>query len=522
MNNTSIKIFITALYLLTALILSPCLAQNTPTEIPAFIRLEIKKNPFPGSVEVFFWEDLIDASSDIPNAKRLNLPLRKGSMYEGSLEAMVLDWNSPPIKGRSFLTLKHGRYQLLDKVMVEPGDSVRIGFDLERGITLFAGPSADKFRVQSEIQRALEEIKFSNDIPMFTQTTEFWKGTPKDSLSYFRAVKQKSPVHRAVFPLAGSRDKAVYLDNQLSKTLSNNAGWRILDSYKSILSADFLDLLATQMVGQLLFEPMDSFRKSFEENDEFLDLFEKYVNSPKDSIPVNASDSPYYMDYLYTKNVVISAVNKIPFRNLLTYEDQKINELLEAKFIFQNFRRFSDSNAQFEKTLDSVSDPYLTELLDKVYRSQRIGAPVSDSPLIDLEGNQVLLKAHQGRFILLSFWLPGCSASESAYQHRVSEVEKHFSQNNGLEVVYISSAKDHDRWQTLVRQGKYSNPGAPNYRTAWKEGSFLEFYNIRSFPAMMLIDPEGNMINNGNFLYTKDGLIAYLEETIDQYHSEKP
>lgn len=503
-------------------VLAQSVVDTTANTSPAFIRLEIKKNPFPDSVEIYFWEDLVDVSSDIPSAQRRNVPLRPGTMYEGSLEAMVLDWNSPSIKDRAFLTLRNGRYQLLDKFMVEPGDSVRIGFDLERGITLFAGPSADKFRIQSEIQKAMEEQKFSNDIPMFTSTAEFWKGSPKDSISYFRAINQKSSAHRAVFPLAGSGDKASYMENQLSRPLSNNEGWRILDSYKSRLSADFLDLLSTQMMGQLLYEPMDSFRKSFEENDEFMDLFEMYVTNRDDSIPVNAAASPQYMDYLYSKNVVISAVNKIPFRNLLTYEDQKINEMLEAKFIFQNFRWFSDSNTQFEKTLDRVEDPYLTGLLDKVYRSQRIGAPVSDFPLTDMEGKQVGLNKHQGRFILLSFWLPGCSASESAFENRVSAVEKHFSRNNDLEVVYISSAKDHERWQTLVNQGKYSSPDATNYRAAWKEGSFLEFYNIRSFPAMMLIDPEGNMINNGNFLYTKDGLIAYLEETIEQYHSEKP
>ncbi|PSK98328.1 TlpA family protein disulfide reductase [Cecembia rubra] len=520
------KLTIPLIYSGMLLMSMPTFGLSNPSDEPipkrVFIRIEIKKNPFPDSLQVFFWESLLDIPTDLPQAKIQNHFLTSGNMFEGSRESKVLDWTSPPISKSAFLTIKNGRYDLLDKIIIQPGDSVRIGFDLEKGQTLFSGPSAEKFRAQHSLQMSWDEWKFSIDPAMLTSNKRFWASSSKDSIAYYQAIQKKSSVHRSIEPLVSLEDKIKYLDRQLGADYTQHPVWSQLQPFKHLLEKDFFQALQTELMGKILFEPVDLFRKTYEDNPEYLALFHRYFMDSIPVIPSNAVDSPHFLEYLYTQKVVNSAVTKKPFRDLLTFQSQALNDALEVKFISQNFRRFSDSNAQFEKTLARVSDPFLHELIAKMFAAQKIGAPIAKLPLWDYEGNEIFLNDHKGKFLLLSFWLPGCSASESAYRHKVSEVDKQFQFSEKLEVIYVGSSKDHQRWLDLVSQSIYSPSSGVNYRSSQDEQSFLSYYDIRSFPTMMLIDPDGRMVNNGNFLYSTQGLINYLENQIQEYYKHQP
>lgn len=504
----------------------PTFGLNNPTgepvPQPVFIRIEIKKNPFPDSLQVFFWESLLDIPTDLPQAKIQNHVLTSGNMFEGTRESKVLDWTSPPISKSAFLTIKNGRYDLLDKIIIQPGDSVRIGFDLEKGQTLFTGPSADKFRAQHSLQMSWDEWKFSIDPAMLTSNERFWANSSKDSIAYFQAIQKKSLVHRSIKPLISLEDKIKYLDRQLGADFTQHPVWSKLQSYKQLLGKEFFELIQTELMGKILLEPVDLFRKTYEDNPEYQALFHRYFMDSIQVIPSNAVKSPHFLEYLYTLIVVHSAITKTPFRDLLTFQSQALNDALEVKFISQNFRRFSDSNEQFEKTMARVLDPFLHELIAKMFAAQKIGAPIAQLPLWDYAGNEISLKDHQGKFVLLSFWLPGCSASESAYRHKVSEVDKQFQFSEKLEVIYVGSSENHQHWLDLVSHSIYSPPSGVNYRSSQDEQSFLSYYAIRSFPTMMLIDPDGKMVNNGNFLYSPQGLINYLENQIQEYYKNQP
>lgn len=496
--------------------------REPATNAQAFIRIEIKKTPFPDSLQIFFWENLLDIPTDVPQAKIQNHVLINGNMFEGSREFKVLDWTSPPLSKPAFLTIKNGRYDLLDKIIIQPGDSVRIGFDLEKGQTLFAGPSADKFRAQHALQMSWDEWKFSRDPVILTSNERFWASSPKDSIAYFHATQKKSSVHRTVVPLVTMEDRVNYLDSHLSADYRKHPVWLKLQSLKPVLEKEFFEALQTELMGKILFEPVDLFRKTYEEKPEYLALFNRYFKDSQLVIPSNAVDSPHFLEYLYTQKVVHSAITKTPFRDLLTFQNQALNDALEVKFISQNFRRFSDSNTQFEKTLARVTDPFLHKLIANMFATQKIGEPVAQLPLWDYAGNEVSLNDRKGKFVLLSFWLPGCSASESAYKHKVAEVDKQFQFSEKLEVIYVGSSEDHQRWLDLVSQSIYSPSNGINYRSSQDEQSFLSHYAIRSFPTMMLIDPDGRMVNNGNFLYSTQGLIKYLENQIQEYYKHQP
>ena len=272
-----------------------------------------------------------------------------------------------------------------------------------------------------------------------------------------------------------------------------------------------MDILHADLQGRLLYDRVHKFSIYYHEDDWYRQFFEENIAGKVDGIPPGAAFSSYYPEYLYEKLAIVSALTKKPFSNLLADLPQPIHDRVFAKYIIKNYRRFEDSNRQFDLALTAIQTPWIREKISRLASAQRIGDPLISVSLLDTSGKEYSLAEEEGKILLINFWLPGCQASSGMYQSLIRPVEEHFENDPEFQFVYVSHDADRQRWLSNIEEGEYSNPGSLNLNADGQPDAFLEYYNIHYFPTYMVVDREGKVRNIGNIPSTTAGLITYLE-----------
>ncbi|WP_026970231.1 TlpA family protein disulfide reductase [Algoriphagus terrigena] len=494
-------------------VLAHQLLEDTATYGKVVVYVETRRVPALDSLEFRLWNPYLN-ERDLPLPEVDQLLLQPGSMFDGSRETARGQWESGTLSGYGRLTLRFDRFEYLDRFLVEPGDSVRVRLDFENARALFSGPAADKFRCQYELANAYENYRYDQNPTMFTQQSDYWGYSDTDSLSILEIRGRESSIRRRMEFISPGEKGLHHLENIFSMDVFSHPGFEVLEHYENKLDPDFLAVLRADLVGRIYHDQIVKFSTYYQEDEAHLKFFEANIADTAHEIPRGAGHSAYYPEYLYQKLAVVSALTKEPFRNLLGGLPEDIHDQVYAKYIFKNYRRFKDSNRQFELAMGQVRNPLLLEELGRLYSAQRIGERIASIPLTDREGNELSLTELEGKVLLVSFWLPGCQASSEGYKSLIHPVEEYFSGDDEISFVYVSHDSNLGRWSQNIASGDYATSQSLNLNASYQDHPFLDYYNIRYFPTYMVVDAQGNVQNIGNIPKTPDGLIQYLKATM--------
>ncbi|WPR77502.1 TlpA family protein disulfide reductase [Algoriphagus sp. NG3] len=481
--------------------------------LPAVIHVETMSVHPIDSLEFRIWDPYLN-ELDVPKPYIEHVSLSNGSVFEGSWGAKKAQWTSPPLSGYARVTIRNGMFKYLDRFLVEPGDSVRIRLDFQTGNVLFSGPAAEKFRCQFELAQAIEMHRFGQDPIMFTGESDYWGHSEEDSIRIAKAKASNSSIRPTIQFVSPDESGMEYLKQGFSKELESHRAWEVIDNFEGRLPTDFWQILIADLLGKLQYDQLKHFlylRLGLEDNPSYRQLYQDRILEENYRIPEGAAWSVYFIDYLYQKLSIISYMEKEPMANFLTSIPETVRDPVYAKYLIKNFRTFNDSNSQFEKALDILQTPWISELIRSLYHSQRIGAPIASIPLTNAEGDSVVLKGDDGKIRLIQFWLPGCQASASYYERLLSPVVSHFKGDPEVEFVFISNDNQHERWLKNISSEKYSSKVSINLNAPGKTHPFLMYYHIHAFPEQMVIGRDGGVTNLGNIPKTPQGLIEYLD-----------
>lgn len=484
---------------------------------PAVIRAEFKTTDTIEEIQTFFWDFIIDQGSRTPLAREEKIKPKAGNLFEGSMETVTMSWVSPPIDNRAFFSMRNGRFLLIDRFIIEPGDSVRIRFDMNMGRTLFDGPDAIKYKCQFEIQAAFETYKFRQDQVLLTGKENFWGDSQRDSISFFKSQKLKSSINRSVKVLAVPESRAAFLEERLNEPIHEHPAYLVLLDYKGKLDQDFYSLLETQVLGYINYSKAYLFRMAYMETEGFRTLFNNYYLNDITETPENAADSPNYLDYLYTRNLLRSALTGIPFIDLVKYKDKTLNDIILTKYIMQNYRNMGNLEEFLLPLIHKVDDPKLSALISDLYIKQKSGAAFPSLSLTNSNKEDVSMDLYNGKYRLLNFWLPGCSACAAAYKNYLSDIEKAYSSSPDFELIHLSAEADHDRWLKKIASEKYGSKNSLHLRTDGVDDPLLRHFNIYAFPRYILLDPNGLIVKTGNFPSETGSWISLIEGLINEY-----
>mgnify|MGYP000916651312 CR=1 FL=1 len=137
------------------------------------------------------------------------------------------------------------------------------------------------------------------------------------------------------------------------------------------------------------------------------------------------------------------------------------------------------------------------------------GAP--DFAMEDEDGNQARLADYQGKPVVLNLWASWCSYCKSEMPYFESAYQTYGDEIHFIMLNPVKSEKSPDDGRDFIAKAGYSFP--VYYETA---GQVLTLYGLRSFPATLFIDKEGNLVKKQIGAITQTQLEKAIQVLLDQ------
>lgn len=144
-----------------------------------------------------------------------------------------------------------------------------------------------------------------------------------------------------------------------------------------------------------------------------------------------------------------------------------------------------------QKYLSSSSMMRLKEYVDNAMNTV-VGKKYIDFSMNTPEGKTVKLSdfVSKNKYTLIDFWASWCGPCRQEMPNVVAAYKQFKSK--GFEIVGVSLDKDADKWKQAIKDLNITWPQMSDLK-AWQcEGA--ELYGVRSIPATVLVDQEGNII----------------------------
>ena len=111
----------------------------------------------------------------------------------------------------------------------------------------------------------------------------------------------------------------------------------------------------------------------------------------------------------------------------------------------------------------------------------------------DEKGKQVSLADFKGKVVYIDFWCVGCGPYIYQIKNYMPDLQKRYE---GKDVVFLNICVDAKGKQWTDALQKYKMSGINLYPDGWDENPVCKDYNLKAIPHYVLIDKDGNKVNN--------------------------
>lgn len=220
------------------------------------------------------------------------------------------------------------------------------------------------------------------------------------------------------------------------------------------------------------------------------------------------TESRIFYQYLLQKEVadmmIPLAVNNVGLKPTFEQILQKIEarysgrarELLLSYALFHYFHTYEIPNWAYAHILDAVTDESLRQLIIEHIGPRVVGKDFADFRLTDQNGRTVTRQDFAGKVVVLDFWYTGCLGCAQLAK-AIGPIVGHFRERDDVLFVSVSIDKDAEKWKKSVAAGTYTHPESVNLYTSGegKDHPLIAYYNIQSYPTLMIIDKRGRLIS---------------------------
>lgn len=112
-----------------------------------------------------------------------------------------------------------------------------------------------------------------------------------------------------------------------------------------------------------------------------------------------------------------------------------------------------------------------------------------DFTMQDANGKDVTLSSFQGKPVVLNFWTSWCSYCKSEMPYFESAYKQYGDKIQFIMLNPVKSERSSDGGKNFIKDAAYTFPVF--YESA---GEAMNLYGLRSFPATVFIDANGNMV----------------------------
>ena len=199
-------------------------------------------------------------------------------------------------------------------------------------------------------------------------------------------------------------------------------------------------------------------------------------------------------------------------RNGIKQEELEIlihekGELINKKGISLNV---VDSLSSYVKLkFDEFSDILKQKNIKYLYKTSIVNKIGNNFFFKDIKNNVKTLKDFKGKYVYIDVWATWCKPCKVEHTF-LKQLEEHFSYNNELQIISISTDREYDKWEKYIT--KNSIKGVQLY--SGSNSDFVKFYDIGALPRFIFLDKEGKVISPDEIRPSNSKTLEKLEATV--------
>jgi peroxiredoxin len=312
-------------------------------------------------------------------------------------------------------------------------------------------------------------------------------------------------------------------------------GINILNEYKPVMSNYIYQLYRADMTFRLLnfkkakdlrqiryyVENNDTariaqFKRDYQSNTRVLDT----ASIPNEVLYHSAA----YLHYRYSDckvrsfNSAGSYAGKVLFNEVKRINDWGLRDRLFVIYFIHSWINLRENFDNFlkEAILNTTDGVCLNKL--KAYLHNRNGQVAYNFALQDKDGKVVKLSDFKGKAVFIDFYFTGCVFCKLFYKYVLSEIEPKYVANPNIVFISVSTDRYKAEWLKTLQQGEYTSKNSINLYTNGEKLNhpLIKYYNILSYPALMLIDRRGRIFKfASNEMRSKRGLEEALNAVLE-------
>jgi cytochrome oxidase Cu insertion factor (SCO1/SenC/PrrC family) len=398
-----------------------------------------------------------------------------------SLAGKQFQFTADKLQHPGWLVLSHPGSKQPDRLLlVEPGDQVVANIGRQR--TVFSGKGAARLQVMDSLQQ----------IPFQKAMTSI-----RGPIGYETFARQEkntdSLFHQKMAILETFRESFTNEEIKIIELTMRSERWKC--SYQRF-RVQWISTKKTELRNELI-----SFYRDY------------YSQNKLEAAQTAVAYAAGYGDYLLEKarvDILLAPLQKdsLQYPDSYTFNDifhnlsmkyqglQRDRALLHAFTQVQHFSVKDSLSELLKQFSDQLTMPSWKAILFAIKSSQLKGMPAYNFQLPDKNGKLVRLADFKGKTILIDFWFTGCSACRTMAPY-LKALEDSLPDREKIVFITVSVDKDKEQWKKSLAAETYSSAQNINVYTGGNgtEDPLIQHYRYTSFPELLLIDKNGNLLD---------------------------
>jgi thiol-disulfide isomerase/thioredoxin len=463
----------------------------------------------------------IDPYFGLTHTAEDSIGLVPGSFYAGTSGQQVFELQIPLSGGFGRLAVYEDASPWLEDIWVRAGDSLVIHREGTR--LFFSGPSADAVRIQIQLQELFAASMTNLNPVMILSDAHAMLNTPAKRHAYQDALDSYVPGwSRHITWLESEADKLGRAKGLFDSAGDGHPVLLSLERNRDLLDVELHHWLYGYWKGRLAARALRFAAIAKPATADWASLImehsleEDFSDAQPNKAPVELVEA------LYLENKLLSALTPLSFLHLSESLPDPLEEQVNALYLIREYKELPDADSLFSQVIGNTQSPDILGTLEQIYRSSLKGRDFASFAFEDEAGRQVFPEEWKGKLVLMDFWLSGCGACLKFARENFLPMLEEFRDHPDLVIVSVSGDNNKELWQQSLASGKYTNGQAVNLFSGGAAHPTLRENLIQSFPAQLILDREGKVLQTGGFPEDGPGWIDLINSYLGQNSSVAP
>jgi len=296
--------------------------------------------------------------------------------------------------------------------------------------------------------------------------------------------------------IMGSRDWSIYLDsfkNHLSRIYKDiDNGYFI--NYMSFSTVQ-MELIGNPKLDvgvnmELIYDTYLNESPVFHQHSAYMMVVNNFYKNIFESVSV-------FHERALMKAVILENEDSIMavLKHYKHYQNHELTELVVIKALGESYMNNKMPRSSVLNILTDMSETAhykthktIAKNMIKKLTKLRKGYPAYNFILPDKYGKDISLNDFKGKYTYVTFFEPWSSQSLSDFKIMVKLKERYPS---NIEMISICTGPDSESFSTFIKANTNYDW---TFLNGYNHADLIEYYDINTYPAYFLIDPEGNLI----------------------------